>query len=366
MSEATAFKHHVNKSSVRQLAEHLSPHLELDVARFVDDAVRGIEARELKDRINHIADALAAHLPPFPRAAEGIQRANAAAPEDAGSLWVYWPLCSYVERHGTAHFDAAFEVMHGLTRLASCEFAVRPFLAGEPERAFEVLARWVHDPSWHVRRLVSEGSRPLLPWGMRLKALQRDPSPSRPLLDALFDDPSEDVRRSVANHVNDISKDHPDLAVQIARGWKARASEHTAGVVRHAMRTLVKRGHAEALALQGFGPAQVREARLAVGPDPLPFGDSLTLRLELVADAPGAWMIDYAVHHMKADGTSKPKVFKWTRREVKAGETLQLEKRHAIRPISTRRYYDGQHGCDVRVNGMVVAQAAFVLRGVAG
>ncbi|MFK7986429.1 MAG: DNA alkylation repair protein [Sandaracinaceae bacterium] len=364
MSESTAFKHHITEAGVRRLADHLAPHVAFDTEDFVRRAGAGLPPLELKARVHHVADTLASCLPPFVESAPRIERANASARDSDASLWVFWPLCSYIERHGTGHVDEALRVMRGLTHLASCEFAIRPFLAAEPTRVFPVLQEWAGDASWHVRRLASEGTRPLLPWGMRLKALQSDPSPSLPLLDRLFDDPSEDVRRSVANHINDISKDHPDLAVQVAAAWHEQGGEHTRAVIRHALRTLVKRGHVGALALQGFEPAELRTATLSAAPTTVQFGDPVTLRFEAVAQRAGAWMVDYAVHRMLANGKLKPKVFKWTRRTVEKGERVVLEKRHAIRPISTRRYYDGQHRCDVRVNGEVVAEAAFELVGV--
>ncbi len=373
----TTLKGRVSKHTVELLADHLaasSP--SFPRRRFVRAALKGLTELELKARIIHVADALADALPkPFPRAAAIIQGANASAPETGPSLFAYWPLCTFVERYGTDHFDESFAVMHGLTRLASCEFAIRPLLDREPERAFTVLRRWAEDRDPHVRRLVSEGTRPRLPWGPRLKALQRDPSPSIPLLDRLYDDDELYVRRSVANHLNDISKDHPDLAVEIAGRWRGRgrgaapgtdpgakrAAPRSEWVIRHALRSLVKQGHTGALTLLGFGPAKLDLDAFELSTRRLRFGDTMGLHLEIHALADADLVIDYAVHHLKANGTLSPKVFKWATRQVKRGERLVLDKRHRIRPISTRRYYPGAHRCEVLINGESLAIEDFEL-----
>ena len=365
MSTPSDFKSQVSGTSVKALARHLAKDdPSFPTRAFVRRATRGLDALELKARITHVADALAASLDePFVESAARIRAACDVDDEPAWSVFLFWPLCTFIERHGLEHFDVAFETMHGLTRLASCEFAVRPFIEREPERAFERLAVWVTDDDLHVRRLVSEGTRPRLPWGGRLRALQADPTPSLALLDRLHDDSELFVRRSVANHLNDIAKDHPDLAVEVAGGWQEQRPgvADTEWVVRHAMRSLVKRGHAGALALQGFGSPAVSLESFAVSPRRLRFGSSLKLHLELRAEADGAWMVDYAVHHVKANGRLTPKVFKWTRRAVKKGDLLVLDKTHSIRAISTRRYHAGVHRCEVLVNGQSLATDDFEL-----
>lgn len=376
MAESTELKHRVSKASVRALAAHLRAFdAEFPSPRFVRRASRGLEDLELKARIGHVADALAACLPEsFPDAATVIEGANALASstkgpserdihhESADPVFLYWPLCTYVERYGLEHLDRALVTMHGLTPLASCEFAIRPYIEQDPERVFTVLRRWVKDPDQHVRRLVSEGTRPRLPWGSRLRALQADPTPSVRLLDALFADDELYVRRSVANHLNDISKDHPERAVEIAAAWQKRdSSEEVAWVIRHALRGLVNQGHPGALALQGIGQPRVDVKRFALSATRLRFGRSLELSLELRAKARQDLLIDYAVHHMKANGTLAPKVFKWTRRSVAKGEVVTLAKNHAFRPISTRRYHAGEHRVELLVNGRSLGMTKFEL-----
>ncbi|EDM81542.1 hypothetical protein PPSIR1_21534 [Plesiocystis pacifica SIR-1] len=365
------FKHRVSSATIRALAEHLrAEDPSFPAERFVRRARRGLGALELKARIQHIAEALAATLPEgFPEASARIRGANArrgvpGTGDLEGTMFTFWPLCTYVEGWGLEHPELALDTMHGLTALASCEFAIRPYIEAEPERVWARLERWVSDPNVHVRRLVSEGTRPRLPWGRRLRALQADPGPSLALLDQLRGDPELYVRRSVANHLNDISKDHPQLAVEVATRWQAEDdSDALAWVVRHALRGLVKAGNPGALALQGFGPPKVRLAHFRVGPERLQFGGSLSLSVELRPRASQDLLIDYAIHHRKADGSTRAKVFKWTRRRVEKGEVLRLDKQHGIRPISTRRYHDGPHRAELLINGKSLAMADFELVG---
>jgi 3-methyladenine DNA glycosylase AlkC len=250
-----------------------------------------------------------------------------------------------------------------MTQRFTAEWAVRPFLLHHPRLSFATLARWTGDPSAHVRRLVSEGSRPRLPWGMQLKPLIADPSPTLPLLEALQDDPSAYVRRSVANHLNDIAKDHPALVAD----WLARHLPHAGperrALLRHASRSLVKRGDAQGLAHWGVGAPLRGDASLAIEPRRVALGGGIIITITLTSRArrPQALLVDYAVHHVKADGRSAPKVFKGWGLELAAGEERVLITRHALKPITTRRYYPGRHRVELLVNGRAVADAAFEL-----
>ena len=249
-----------------------------------------------------------------------------------------------------------------MTKRFSAEFAVRPFIAADPERALRWLETWAGDASPHVRRLASEGSRPRLPWGMRLGVFVADPAPLIPLLTRLRDDPSEDVRRSVANSLNDIAKDHPDLVAGIAYDWLRDAPPARARLVRHACRTLIKRGHVATLAALGYRPAAVT-AELELATPVVRFGGALEFAAVLRAQAAGEVVLDYVVHHRKANGGLSPKVFKWKRVRLEKGKPLRLARRHPMRPITTRVYRDGPHRLEIVVNGTVVGAADFELIG---
>ena len=346
-----------------------------DARRFVREAGAGLDALEMKARAMQIASALEATLPQdFERAASLLEAALAPAPlhdapngernpADGLAGWVVWSLGEFVVRRGMHEPERALQALHAMTQRFSAEFAIRPFIATHPALCFETLARWTRDESAHVRRLVSEGSRPRLPWGLRLTALVADPSPTLPLLRALQDDPSAYVRRSVANHLNDIAKDHPAVVADWLASHLPGASAERTALLRHASRTLVKSGDARVLKAWGLGASFKGRASLTLDRKRLRVGGCVTLALALTSTSSRAQtpVLDYAVHHVKADGSTRAKVFKGWQLTLAKGEHRALAKRHSMREITTRRYHPGAHCVDVMANGQVVASALFVL-----
>lgn len=378
---AEPFKNLINPALVQRAAGHLARvEPAFDAGRFVRQACAGLEALEMKARAMQIADALEAALPvEFEHAAAAIEAALAPAPDherlgelvlsDAGLAgWILWPVGEFVARRGLSHPDRALAALAEITQRFTAEFAIRPFIVAHPALVFETLSRWARHPSAHVRRLASEGSRPRLPWGLQLKALIADPSPTLPLLAALQDDPSEYVRRSVANHLNDIAKDHPALVVDWVERHLPGASAERRALLRHASRTLVKRGDRRMLAAWGLGSSFKGEAQLTVAPRRVRVGERLTLSLALTSHAARAQSlaIDYLVHHVKADGATSAKVFKGWVTTLPARGALQLAKTHSLRPVTTRRYHPGRHVVEVQVNGRIVAADEFMLTVPAG
>ena len=373
---AEPFKTSLNAALIAEAGAHLQrvwPRF--DLSRFLAIAGADLDALELKQRAMQITDALQATLPAVFAEAADIIEAALAPPyegEDLGSLrmaqaglagWIVWPLGEFVARNGIDEPERALQALHALTQRFSAEFAVRPFIARHPALTFATLQRWTRDPSHHVRRLASEGSRPRLPWGMQLRALVADPSPTLPILLALQDDPSAYVRRSVANHLNDIAKDHPDIVAAWLQAHLPGASKEREALLRHASRTLVKRGDPAILQAWGVGASLVGAATLVVAPDIVAFGGDVELQLTLRSTAASAQslVVDYAVHHVKANGSTSAKVFKGWTMTLAPGEQRALRKAHSFRPISTRRYYPGQHAVDLLVNGAVVASASVEL-----
>jgi len=374
---AEAFKHLIGPALVRDAATHLQRvHRPFDARGFTAQALRGLEALEMKQRSMHIADALQRHLPADFDAAAGVIEAALAPPfeherlgemrtSDAGLAgWVLWPLGEFVVRSGMQAPERALLALREMTQRFSAEFAIRPFIAAHPALAFGLLRAWAGDGNVHVRRLVSEGSRPRLPWGLQLKALVADPSPTLPLLRALQDDPSEYVRRSVANHLNDIAKDHPALVAAWLEEHLPGAALERRALLRHASRTLVKRGDPGVLAAWGLGGRLRGEATLTLKPARVALGGAvqMTLALRSTARTAQTLAVDYAVHHVKADGSTSPKVFKGWQLTLAPRETRTLLKQHSLKPVTTRTYHPGRHRVVVQVNGQPVAEAAFVLR----
>jgi 3-methyladenine DNA glycosylase AlkC len=370
------FKNLLNPQVVAHAAAALArARPDFDAKRFSRLASHGLDALEFKARADHIAGALQACLPAdFGQAASLLEAALAPPkPVDETGLtdahtqglagWILWPAGEYVARAGLQQPERALAALHAFTQRFTAEFAIRPFIQAHPALVFETLATWVRDPSPHVRRLVSEGSRPRLPWGLRLTNLVQDPAPTLPLLAALQDDPSEYVRRSVANHLNDIAKDHPQVVVGWVRQHLGDAPPERRALLRHASRSLIKQGHADTLALWGLGTPFKGEVAFGLAPQRLRVGGALQLSLSLRSTARKAQPleIDYVVHHVKANGSTSPKVFKGWKLELPAGATRELVKGHSMKPITTRRYHAGEHRVDIQINGKVVAGAAFQL-----
>lgn len=371
------FKNLIHPGLVDRMAAHLKHvHRPFDAQRFTTLAVQGLDALEMKARAMQLADALEATLPDdFGRACDILEAALAPAwpgdrlgsddpCRDGLEGWALWPVGELIARRGLHDVPRALQALHAVTQRFSAEFAIRPFIAAQPDQVFPVLQRWTGDPSAHVRRLVTEGSRPRLPWGLQLKALIADPSPTLPLLAALQDDASEYVRRSVANHLNDIAKDHPAQVVDWVRSHLPQAPRERQALLRHASRSLVKAGHPAMLKAWGLGRPLQGQATLSLSPRRLRLGESLQLELTLVSSARRAQtlVIDYAVHHVKADGSLRPKVFKGWTLTLAPGEVRTLRRTHPVRPITTRQYHAGKHALDLRINGQVLAESPFDLR----
>jgi 3-methyladenine DNA glycosylase AlkC len=367
--ERAPFKAHLGPAAVARIAAAFSQaHGAFDAAGFTRAALDGLDALELTPRVAHVGEALVRHLPAdFTEVAAILGRVARAwtqpAPGDTGGGFAAWPLFHVVPAMGLHDFDRGMETLRVLTPIFSAEGAIRPFIDRYPEAAFERLHTWVSDPDPHVRRLVSEGTRPRLPWFPRVGYLTRTPRAGLGLLDRLVDDASLYVRRSVANHLNDISRADPELAVEAARRWLAAPSPERRWIVRHALRSLVKAGHPEVFALLGHDAEVAFSAGPAhVMPAAVPFGERVTFGATLTAgDAPARWVVDYAVTFAGARGQPRRKVFKGSACTLAAGESRAFVFAHDFRPITTRRYYPGPHGFEVLVNGQVAAGGTFEL-----
>ncbi|GAA6134443.1 DNA alkylation repair protein [Oceaniserpentilla sp. 4NH20-0058] len=341
-----------------------------DEAAFIQAATGPLESLELKQRVQHLIKVLHEFLPAgFEQAVECLLQLpcvwDAGDPDDPLRGFAAWPIIDYIAEHGVDHPQLALPALRELTHMFSAEFAIRPFLLAHPELCHAHFEAWVQDESEHVRRLVSEGTRPRLPWGIQLKPYVKDPTDNLPWLEVLKDDASLYVRRSVANHLNDISKDHPQLVLDHCKAWYPNSNEHVKWVIKHATRTLVKAGHPEVFELLGHTKeVQVKNLELKLAADNLVLGDSLEFELSLMSAGtePQSLVVDFALHFMKANGSTSPKVFKWKTLNLSAGQSVNLQKKHAIKAITTRKYYSGTQMLEVLINGQPVAQASFFLQ----
>lgn len=346
-----------HRSIAKELAD-VSPKFREEV--FMQAVLEGLEARSLMQRVHQCAVAVDAALPGTYQQKVPVLRKLAPR---LGHAFVSIFLCDFVATFGLGDFDFSLEALKFFTVFGSAEFAVRPFIVADQKRALTTLRQWSKDPDEHVRRLASEGSRPRLPWGLRLNALVRDPAPTVPILEALKDDESLYVRRSVANHLNDITKDHPDFVLELLESWDL-GQPSLRWIAKHACRTLIKRGHPRALHLFGFGKQAEAAASLEAAPSRLSLGERLTLAATITSTSKETQrlVIDYVIHYVKAGGAAFEKVFKWTEIDLAAHGTVTLAKSQVIRDFTTRRHYPGTHRVDLQINGQRVAQSQFVLK----
>ena len=337
-----------------------------DTQAFLRQIEPGYESLELMARGQRIAQALQAHLPQdVPRALRVLVDSmdppmglDAAGEPDAGdrpySAFLYLPHSMYIGTHGLPHFEAAMAAQHALTQRFTAEFCIRPYLLHRQGDTLARLRDWAQDDNAHVRRLVSEGTRPRLPWAPRLPAFQANPQLALPLLGALKDDQSSYVRRSVANHLGDIAKDHPDLAVGTARTWLQGAPAPREALVRHGLRFLIKRGDAGALDALGVGHAVALDVRAArVLPARARIGDKVRIEAELHNPTPQAQRVlaDLQGHYVTAHGGAAPKVFKLQTLDIPPGATVAVGKTLSLQQMTTRTHYPGAHQVELVLNG---------------
>ena len=358
------FKNYISADLVNCIAFHLNTHLPaFDRVLFEEGILKELDSLELKARAQLIADHMHAVLPNNHKARYKVIRAMLHPGDDLNGEqksnkdgicgWGIMPLGLVVGQHGLDVFAESLLLLKEMTSRFTSEFDVRHFLIADQERALEIMRGWITDPNHHVRRLVSEGTRPRLPWAMQLPRLIADPSPALPLLEALRDDSEEYVRRSVANHLNDIAKDHPEVVAGLAKQWMKNADKNREKLVRHACRTLIKQGHPGALEAFGLNHPEIELNNFRIETPNVIFGNKLVFSVELISTSnkPQNFIVDYVMHFLKASNKRTGKVFKWKTLTLKAGERLLINKQHPIRPITTRRYYAGTQALSLRING---------------
>ncbi|MGC5700877.1 DNA alkylation repair protein [Pseudomonas sp. NFXW11] len=327
---------------------------------FLHLASQGLDELSLMQRLARVSDSLHQVLDlDYPGS---LERLRALAPR-LNSRFVCIFLPHFVASHGLDQFDLSMDALKYFTGFGSSEFAVRPFIRQDCQRSLALMLEWAADADEHVRRLASEGSRPRLPWSFRLEQLQADPELAGPILERLKNDPSLYVRKSVANHLNDISKEHPQWLLERLQGWPLE-QPHSAWIARHGLRSLIKQGERQALALIGAGArAQVQVEAFKASPSALQLGDALSLSLQLQSTSPEPQrlVVDYAIDYVKASGATSRKVFKFKTFTLPGEARQLLQRQQQIRDFSTRRHYPGHHQVHLLVNGDCLASAHFEL-----
>ncbi len=367
---AEPLKNHFGPTIPRKIAAMMSTAYPRFAAEsFLKDALKGYQALALLPRGRHIARTLRRHLPDeYAQAIKVLIASLGSKLDETDNLgmapFLYLPHVLFVAEYGLDHFEDSMEAQYELTQRFTAEFSIRPFLVRHPQQTLARLKNWAGDPSAHVRRLVSEGTRPRLPWAPRLRAFQQDPRPVLALLELLKDDPALYVRRSVANNLNDIGKDHPDLLVATARRWMKNSSEERRWLIRHGLRSAVKRSETAALDLLGYGgTARAAIQKVVITPERARLGDALTIAFDLTNTGTRrqALLVDFRIHFVKANGKTNPKVFKLKTVELAPRETVRLGKGVSLKEMTTRKHYSGTHRVEVVLNGRAQMLGSFEL-----
>ncbi|WP_299499152.1 DNA alkylation repair protein [uncultured Roseobacter sp.] len=371
MAEKFSLKDHLfNATTVAQLAhEYASGVPGFDPARFQKEALAGFPERELMARLDWLADCAETQLSSvFPDMADQLEAAM-PAPLDPGlkdddfGQFIHAVPGILAVRHGIEeHRERAMSLLYRATQRFSMEFYIRPFLNRWTTETLADLSVWAEDDNYHVRRLVSEGTRPKLPWA---KAVTLTPDHTLPLLDRLHGDPTRYVTRSVANHLNDLSKQHPDLVLDTLDGWQGQAAQQARELdwmTRHALRTLIKQGHAGAMTALGFDADAPVTVDLEIATPKIKIGDTLTFTCVIDAPADLPVLVDYRIGFARPDGKSGEKVFKLKQGQVRPGKPLTLKKAHKLKgDATTFKLYPGAHALTVQVNGVDRATGSFEL-----
>lgn len=367
---AEPLKNQFGEAVPQQIAGMIAAvHPPFEVQAFVEATLEGYLELDLMARARKIARSLHRFLPAdYEQAIQVLLKSIGPKLEknaqNGMTPFLYLPHVFFVAEFGLDHFEASMQAQYELTQRFTAEFSIRPFLERHPEATLARLALWAKDPNEHVRRLVSEGSRPRLPWAQRLRAFQKDPTPVLALLEQLKDDPSLYVRRSVANNLNDIGKDHPQILINTAKAWFADANENRKRLLKHALRSAIKQGDQAALSIFGVAEvAGITVKTIALTPQQATIGAHVHLDFEISnnSEYQHTLLVDFCVHYVKANGQTRPKVFKLKQLELGSGAKVRLQKKISLAQLTTRQHYPGSHRVDVLVNGQTHVLGEFQL-----
>lgn len=351
-----AFKNMISALTVQKLAiAFQNSYPEFDVYNFSKVAGH-LQPLELKARVQVISKHLNSYLPKeYPKALKIVVKAI-----DHKELMGFdlWPISDWIENQGLNHEFESLEALKILTEKFTAEFAVRPFLIQNPKFAFQYLKKQTMSKNVHIRRWASEGSRPRLPWGQKLKGSIVDPQPGLEILNQLKFDSELYVRKSVANHLNDISKDHPQLVIKTLEKWKNECPQkhfsHLKWIQTHSLRTLIKKGDPAALEFLGYGAQlKIQFDSFSLDKKSYKLGDNLKLSFLIKSQSKKTQnlVLDYVIFFQKANGQLSAKVFKLKNTKINPGESLKIEKIHRLRKITTRTFHSGLHQIAIQVNG---------------
>jgi len=332
----------------------------LDEKLFYAQCIHDFEPLSLIERMSQGAGVLSKHL--TNDFEENVFYIKKIAPKlNDGFAGIILP--EYIKQEGLAHFELSMDALKFLTPFSSSELAIRPFIKKYKERVFELFYVWVEDKNEHVRRWCSEGTRSRLPWAMRLDICIAQPELNRPILEKLKADDSLYVRKSVANHLNDQTKDNPTWVLALLEQWD-QTNKHTAWITKRALRTLIKEGHPKTFHFLGYeSNPQIQLKDFTILNKNIVLGNELSFsfRLSSTKKATQKLVIDYKIHYLKANGKLSAKVFKLKEVTLEGDASIRIEKKHAFKDFSTRKHYEGMHHISIMINGEKYAEEKFQL-----
>ncbi|MBB5441220.1 3-methyladenine DNA glycosylase AlkC [Pedobacter sp. AK017] len=327
---------------------------------FLKDVTENLDKLELNGRLRNTSVTLKKYLSANFNTA--IDTLYSAAPKlRRGYTALVLP--DFVARYGKEHFDLSIQALKDFTSLGSSEFAIREFLKTDFDKTLKIMQHWAEDKNEHVRRLASEGSRPRLPWSFKMERIIKDPSLTTDILEKLKADEVPYVRKSVANHLNDISKDNPGYMLQLVKTWDG-TNAHTRWIIKHASRTLIKKGDQDSLSVFNFEKdVQLHIDNFNISSHHVQLGEGLQIgfAVKSLKDTSQKLVIDYAVHYVKASGEKSKKVFKLKELTLLPGQITQISKRQLFKDMTTRKHYAGTHAIDIIINGKVFGSIEFDL-----
>jgi len=354
---AELLKDAYSKEYITNLASRLKQHYtKLNTSKFIHNVIDPKwPQRELKDRMYHIARCLHAHIhQSYP---QSITLLSEIVSQFGSYEAMLFP--AYIELYGLDDWTTSIPALELFTQYSSSEFAVRQFTLQNPQKMMKQMQRWSKHKNYHVRRLASEGCRPRLPWAIALPEFKKDPKLIIPILETLKNDSELYVRRSVANNLNDIAKDHPTLIHKLSKQWLGQNDEVN-WLVKHGCRTLLKKGDKKILQLFGYKkPKHVVIHKMACDKT-VKIGHSFNFQAELKSTSKklGQLRIEYAIHYLKSNGSLSKKVFKISESVIKE-QSKTINKNHSFKKMSTRKHYPGLHKISIIVNGELLKTKSF-------
>lgn len=359
------FKNKINDDTVKQISKNIKRHyLEFNETLYCKNINSELSDLELKDRIKFLSKKLHAFLPKdFKLAAKILKKA--VGPSSTLSGFNVWPLTEYISTYGEDELDLSLEVLKEMTKVFTSEFAVRVFFIKNPKRTLGIFKEWARDENEHVRRLVSEGSRPLLPWGQKISEFVKSPQLTLDLLELVKNDESLYVRKSVANHLNDHSKNHPDLVIKTLQNWKKAdpKNKNIEWIIRHASRTLVKKAHPKALALHGVSNKKIDVLSLKLKTNHIKINECLEISVTILnkSKTKSLVILDVDLHLLKANNSYNVKCFKGKKVSLNPDEKKLVLLKIPLKKVTTRTYYSGIQYLSCKVNGTSTPKKLFKL-----